>query len=142
MLFKIFNREITNPGAMFAGHYIEVKAFYAWHFNRLPCVSFIGETDVSKAYTYISERFQYQVESVYQHAWYEHDENKMFFNNSIFVFQGKRMIELANDYCQILFAPSQYGWANEVVKELATFRKVPEANAGRIVGFARQPAEN
>ncbi len=141
-MFTIFRKEITNPAALFAGHYIEVKVFYAWHFNKLPCVSFVGETDVTRAYTFIRDRYQYQIEAVYQHAWHEHNENKMFFNNSIFVFQDNRMIELANDYCQVLFAPTQYAWASEVVKELVAFRKIPEGNAGRVVGFARQPAEN
>jgi hypothetical protein len=142
MLFKIFKKEITNPGALFAGHYIEVKAFYAWHFNRLPCVSFVGETDITKAYSFITERYQYQIESVYQHSWHDHNENEMFFNNSIFVFHDHRMIELVNDYCHVLFAPTQYAWAGEVVKELLRFRKIPEENTGRVVGFARQFTDN
>lgn len=142
MLSKFFTKGIINPGAMFTGHFIDVKAFYAWHFNRLPSINFIGEMDTTKANAFISERYQYQVEAVYQHAWLDHNENKMFFNNNIFVFQDDRMIELANDYCQVLFSPGEYAWANRVVKELAVFRKVPETNAGRVVGFARQPAEN
>jgi hypothetical protein len=122
-MFTLFRREIINPGAMFAGHYIEVKAFYAWHFNKLPCINFIGELDVSRAYSFVTQTYQYSIEAVYQHAWYEHTEDKMFFNNSIFVLGNDRMIEMANDNCQVLFAATQYAWANSVVRELAAFRK-------------------
>jgi len=141
MLFTIFRKEVKDLNAMFNGHYIEVKAFYAWQFNRLPCVQFIGELDVTKAFAHISERYQYTIADTYQHAWYDHKENKMLFNNSIFVLKNDRMIELANDYCHVLFTPNQYPWAARVIKELTAFRKV-ETKEVRIMGFARQHKTN
>lgn len=142
MFIKIFRKEVRDLNAIFNGHYIEVKAFYAWQFNRLPCVNFIGELDISKAFTHISERYQYSIVNIYQHAWHDHKEDKMLFNNSIFILKDDRMIELANDYCQVLFTPNQYGWARQLVKELAAFRKVTEAKEVRVMGFARQPEVN
>ena len=142
MLFKFFNKEIANPGAMFSGHYIDVKAFYTWQFKRFPCINFVGELDITKANAYISERYKYSTAAVYQHAWHDHKEDKMFFNNKIFVFWDDKMIELANDYCQVLFAPAHYTWATELVKDLTAFRKTPDTNAGRVMGFAREAIEN
>lgn len=141
MFLKIFRKEVKEMNAIFNGHYIEVKAFYAWQFNRLPCVHFIGELDVSKAFAHIDERYRYSIENIYQHAWHDHKEDKMLFNNIIFVVKDDRMIELANDYCHILFTPKQYAWSAELVKELTVFRK-SEAKEVRIMGFARQPETN
>ena len=142
MLFRIFRKEVPVANAIFSGHYIEIKAFYAWQFNRLPCVNFIGELDVSKAFTHIDERYKNSIITVYQHAWHDHQQDKMLFNNSIFVLQNDRMIELANDYCQVLFTPDQYSWARQVLMELVDFKVIPTTPAARVMGFAREPEAN
>jgi hypothetical protein len=141
MLFTIFRKEVRDMNALFNGYYIEVKAFYAWQFNRVPCVHFISELDVTKAYAHISERYKYSIANVYQYAWYDHKEGKMLFSNSILVLKDDRMIELANDYCQVLFAPHQYPWAAQLIKDLVAFRKA-ERKEVRVMGFARQPETN
>ncbi|MFT3682312.1 MAG: hypothetical protein QM791_18710 [Ferruginibacter sp.] len=142
MIQRFFRKEIHDMGALFNGHFVDVKAFYAWQFNKVPCVSFVGEIDVSKAFPQISERYKYSIKAVYQHAWHDHSQDKMLFNNSIFVLDNNRMIELANDYCQILFTPSQYDWASQAVKDVAAFRKTAETKQTRVMGFARQPGSN
>ena len=142
MFINFFRKDVKDLNAIFNGHFIEVKAFYAWQFNRLPCVNFIAELDTGKAFDHISTRYQYSIAHIYQLAWHKHDENKMFFNNTILVLNNCRMIELANDYCQVLFTPNQYGWASQVIDDLAQFRKVSETKDTRVMGFLRQPGEN
>ena len=51
------------------------------------------------------------------------------------------MIELANDYCHVLFTPNQYTWAAQLIKELTAFRKLATKEV-RVMGFARQPETN
>lgn len=140
MLFRMFRKEVRDMQAIFNGHFVDVKAFYAWQFNRIPCVHFIGELNTSRAFEHINERYQYQVQAVYQHAWYNHAEQRSLFNNSIFVLQNDRMIELGPDYAMVLFAPTQYTWANQVIADLAIFRA--SAPQVRVMGFAREPETN
>lgn len=141
MLFSIFRKEVRDMNAVFNGHFIEAKAFYAWQFNRLPCVNFIGELDISKAFNHINERYANSIVNVYQHSWYNHAEEKMLFNNSIFVLRNDRMIELAGDYCMVLFTPGQYAWAKTLVNELTAFRAAAPGVV-RVMGFAREPEAN
>jgi hypothetical protein len=141
MFWRFFRKRVTDMNAMFNGHYIDVKAFYAWQFNRLPCIQFIGELDVSKAFNHISAIHAVSIVNIYQHSWYNHAEQKMQFNNTIFVLTNDRMIELANDYCVILFAPHQYAWAKQMINEMTDFRTVPHGTV-RVMGFAREPAAN
>jgi len=139
MFWKWFRRKVNSPMALFNGHFVEVKAFYALQFDAVPCVTFIGDIDVSKAYALISEQLNADLVSVYQHTYFDHEEQQMFFNNSIFVLRGQRMIELGNNYCQLLHTTSQYAWANKLVKDLAVFRKVNKEPA---IGFTRQTSMN
>lgn len=141
MFWKFFRKRVTDLDAMFNGHYVDVKAFYAWQFNRLPCIQFIGELDVSKAFNHISTIHEVSIVNIYQHSWYNHDEQKTLFNNTIFVLSNDRMIELANDYCMVLFAPHQYAWARQMINEMANFRITPQGTV-RVMGFARDPAAN
>jgi len=140
-MWTLFRKEVKGLNTMFNGHFIDVRTFYAWQFNRLPCVHFIGELDVTKAFAFINERFQYQVMDTYQHAWFDHAQQQMLFNEAIFVLNDDRMIELGPDYCHVLFTPKQYAWATVVIKELAAFRK-EAINQARVVGFAREPVIN
>lgn len=141
MIQRIFRKRMTDLNAMFNGHYVDVKAFYAWQFNRLPCIQFIGETDVSRAFNHISTIHVERIVNIYQHSWYNHAEQKMQFNNTIFVLTHDRMIELASDYCVILFAPHQYEWAKDMINEMADFRITPQGTV-RVMGFAREPGAN
>lgn len=139
MLWKWLSRKVVDTVALFNGHFIEVKAFYALQFDAMPCVTFIGELDVTKAYAFINEQLKESIVHVYQHAYFDHQEQQMFFNNTILVLRGNRMIEVGNNYCQVLHTTSQYAWANQLAKELAAFRIVNKEPA---IGFARHSTMN
>lgn len=144
MFRKIFGRRISDARAIFRDHYAEIKAVYAMYFDKIPCVTFIGETDATKALAYIREKYDYAVTEFLQHAYYDHDEGKMFFNNTILILPGERIIEVGSNYCQILHRADHYEWAMKLINELAAFRNVPEATAApaTVVGFARQTTLN
>ena len=138
MVFNSFNRRIGNVPTLFQGHYLDAKVFYIIEFNTIPAVSFIGDLDGSKAFEYIDERFRYAIMGIYQHNYYDHDKKDIFFNNTVFVFKDKRMIELAGNYCHVLHTIKQYKWAHDLTRELAAFKADnTSANDNRVIGFAR-----
>ena len=139
MFWKLFKRNIKEVVGLFNGYFIEVKALYALKFDAVSCVSFIGEIDTSKAFALIDETLKLETVSIYQHSYFDHNEQKMFFNSTIFVLSNKRMIELGNNWCQILHTPYQHNWANELIKQLSQYK---EANKEPAIGFARQAVAN
>ncbi|MBG9374760.1 hypothetical protein I5907_00810 [Panacibacter sp. DH6] len=137
-----FNRKINNISMLFNGHYVDVKALYVLRFNTLPCISFIGETDPTKAYAYIKEMFDKDVKEIYQHSFFDHDQGETFFNNTIFIMANERMIEIGSNYCHLLHNTTDYGWARNTVQALAGFRIANAAASTataqtRIIGFAK-----
>lgn len=139
MLWRLFRPKIYEVLGLFNGHFIEVKALYALLFDDVSCVSFIGEIDTSKAYELITERLKMEIVSIYQHSYFEHKEQGMLFNNTVFVLRHNRIIELGANYCQLLHTPRQYGWAYTLIKEMSAFRIKSEEKA---IGFARQTSDN
>ena len=124
---------------LFNGHFIDVKAFYALEFDCLASISFISELDTSKAYSYLVENLQKEITAIYQHTYFDHTENEMFFNNTIFVLSGKRMIELSAHYCTVLHTCQQHPWGSALIKDLAAFRV---AQSEHTIGFTWQTAMN
>ena len=69
-------RQMTNKirgkknASIFENNYIEVKAFYVREFNATPCISFINNLDVEKAYGYVNNGFAGKVLATYQRNYY------------------------------------------------------------------------
>ena len=139
MFRNLFNRKLQDLNSLFNGHYVDVKVLYALTHDKIPVVSFIGELDITKTFAYINDAYKKNIVTVYQHSYFDHAEQKMLFNNTIFILNNFRMIEVANNYCQLFHTSKQYGWAKDLVKELSVFRLVAEpVKENRVIGFARQ----
>jgi hypothetical protein len=136
---EIVQEKMGETIGLFNGHFIEAKALYALEFDAVCCVSFIVNIDTSKAFAYVKENFGNEIEGAYQHAFFDHNEQKIFFNNTIFILKQKKMIELGINWCQILHTPQQHRWANATIKELGKFRV---ENKEPAIGFARRSVVN
>jgi len=141
---KWFNkRKILNTGPLFNGHVIDIRAFYMLEFDKVPCVNFIGDIDVTNAYKHIRERYSAMIINIYQHCYYDYNEQKSFFNNTIFLMKDERMIELGPNYCHLLHNANDYAWADTLIRELCLFRVIKESPASvQVIGFARPPVMN
>ena len=124
---------------VFNGHFVEAKALYAYQFQSLCNVCFIGDLNTTEACTLINQVLGREILSVYQHIYIDHGSAEFYFNNTIYMLKGKRLIELGNNYCQILYRPSHNIWARELAKELSVFRIVQHEAS---IGFAWQVGEN
>ncbi|HEV8270801.1 MAG TPA: hypothetical protein VGQ04_05805, partial [Chitinophagaceae bacterium] len=119
MFFNLFKTKVSKVNTLFFGHYVDPKVFYAVQFNRVPCISFIGELEAGKAFDFIQSTYRNQVTGIYQHNYFDHDKRDFFFNNTVFVLKNKRLIELGNNYCQVLYTKDQHGWGQTIIKELS-----------------------
>jgi hypothetical protein len=135
MFFNLFKTEVSKVNALFLGHYVDPKVFYTVQFNKVPCISFIGDLDAGKSFDFIQTTYRDQVTGIYQHNYFDHDKRDFFFNNTLFVLKNKRLIELGINYCQVLYTKDQYNWGQTMIKELSVFHVIGDVN--KVIGFAR-----
>ena len=144
-MFNFFKRTQVHA-EIFNGHFVDVKALYVAKFNDVPCVTFIGELDVAKVSEYIQKTYSSDIQASYQHSYFNHDDQQVYFNSTIVVLTHKRVIEIANDYCQVLHTDNQYAWVRQLVNDLAQFRMenntTPVYRHIHVVGFAKETAMN
>lgn len=134
MFFNLFKAKVYAVNGLFLGHYLDPKVFYTIEFNAVPCMSFIGDLDAGKAFDFIDSIYKAQVKAIYQHNYFDHNKRQFYFNNTLFVLKNKRMIELGNNYCQVLHTKDQYSWGQTMIKELSVFHVTGDAN--KVIGFA------
>ncbi len=111
--------------SIFETNYIEVKAFYVREFNATPCISFINNLDTEKAYAYINNGFAGRVLAIYQRNFYSWQRERLEFGTTVFKLENQVMIEVGDEYAEILFGNKNYAYANELVKLFSTY-KAPE----------------
>ncbi|QEC66883.1 hypothetical protein FRZ67_06040 [Panacibacter ginsenosidivorans] len=138
-----FCRKINSLSMLFNGHYIDAKALYVLQTGKVPCITFVGELDIEKAFGYIKETFKDDVKQVYHHSYFDHDKNENFFNSIILIMPNQRMIELGNNYCHLLYHVDDHQWMRNICEVFKDFRLPGNANATtKVVGFARQAEMN
>ena len=111
--------------SIFETNYIEVKAFYVREFKATPCINFINNLDTAKVYSYIDKGFAGKVLAVYQRNYYSWQRSRQEFTCTVFKLENQVMIEVGDEYAEILFGKNNYEYANELVKLFATY-KAPE----------------
>jgi hypothetical protein len=127
-------RMISNEEGLFSGHYVDVKTLYVSVFRTIPCIAFVGEVDTNKTFDWIHTRYAAESKGIFQHVYFDYDEGKLLFNNTVFILSRKRIIEVGGGFCHILHTPAQYAWAQKLAGQIADFR-VRKTEA-RTIGFA------
>ena len=135
MFLNLFRKDLSRVNTLFFGHYVDPKVFYMVQFNKLPCISFIGELDTTKTFDFIQSTYRTQVTGIYQHNYFDHDKRQFFFNNTLFVLKNERLIGLGSNYCQVLHTKDHFDWGQTMIKELSVFHLTGDAN--KVIGFAR-----
>jgi len=109
-------------------NYIEVKSFYLLEFGKIPCMTFISDVDVGKAYEYIDNGGGGKVLAIYQSNYYNRQQKRLEFNRTIFKLEDKVMIEFGNDYARVLFGDNCYDYASDLVDVFAGFKAVAKVD--------------
>jgi hypothetical protein len=95
--------------------------------------------DTKKIFDYITEKFRSEIVAVYQHAYFDHSMQDIFFNDTLLVMTGSRMIEIGPGYVQILYEAKAFSGVKNLMMALAEFKMATApAYQTKIVGFARR----
>ena len=138
MFRKSLKARIRNVNALFNGNYVGIAPLYTVLFGKIPNVIFIPELDTTKVFAHMNEKHKWGIIDIYQHNYFNHEDKLLYFNNTIFIMRENRIVELTDNYAQILYEQKDFNWANGMSLELVEFRVTPEpVKESRIIGFAR-----
>ncbi len=118
-------KRVPGNADLFDNSYIDVKAYYLQEFGTMPCLSFVGDLQVTKAFEYINDGNAGKVLEVYQRTYYNRQHKKQESIKTVFKLENRLLIELGQDYAEIYFARETEAIVEKLVNVLAE-QKAPE----------------
>jgi hypothetical protein len=101
-------------------------------FNRAPCIAFVNDVDINKAFEYISKGNAGRLKAIYQKTFYNWQLNRQEFEKTVFRFHDRMLIELGQHYAEILFASADYEAANKLVEVFIGFKMAGKESVNQI----------
>ncbi len=122
---RSFRIKTKKNDQLFDQYFIEPRSFYVKVFKTVPCVAFIRNVDTQKIFEKIKSETYGKVKEVYQRIYHSWDNDKIFFDKTIFILENKMMIKLCDEWLEIYFDTKSYNKANKMLNEFKTY-KAPE----------------
>lgn len=116
-------QQITLTGNFFSNTYLECKAYYMHVYKETPCLTWVDHVNVNKVLAYIRTEYADVITGIYQYSKYNRKKGKFFFNTTIILLRDNCLVELANNYCEVLHTHRDYDMAEAFVKEISHFKE-------------------
>lgn len=120
---NLYSQKVINASDVFDNRFLDVKALYLHYYNRLPSLSFISHVDGEKAFPVIKEKFEDLIVNIHQYRWYKRKKKKYQFDKTVIILKNNFLIELDDDYCEILHDGTQPGFLEAITALANQFKE-------------------
>jgi hypothetical protein len=93
---------MINADTVLDDRFLNAKVLYLYYYNLFPSVNFISGIDGEKMFNALKEEYGGQIKNIYQYRWYKRTRKEFEFDRTLLVLEGECLIELDDNYCEIL----------------------------------------
>ena len=119
----IKKQKLIDLNSIFEGRYLNSKALYLYHFHELPSLHNRYQIDGEKAYEAFREQFASRIMDIHQYRWFDQKRKKFHFDTTIIILNNHCLMEINQNYCQLLHNNQQGTFLEEVDHILSRFRE-------------------
>lgn len=119
---KHWRQRNKRPADIFETSYLDGKKFYVQEFRTIPCMTYITDISITKAFDYIHESYSDMIVEVYQNCYYDWNTGKQNFYTTFFVLRNKVIIELDCDYAEVYYPKEEFQFAEDMLHILRTYK--------------------
>ena len=120
---NLFSQKVINANNVFCDSFLDAKILYLYSFNLLPNIHYIGQIDGEKAFAAIKEKFAGNIKNIHQTKWYKKKKKRFEFDKTIVILDNNCVLELDDDYCEILHDGKQTGFVEAVSAIAISFKE-------------------
>ncbi len=120
---QLFNQKVLNTNNVFDGSFLDAKNIYLSLFNQLPSINFMNKIDGEKAFAAIRQQYASVIEHVYTYRWYKREKKQYQFDKTILILSNRCLLELDEDYCEILHDGSDEVFIQGLTTLLTQFKE-------------------
>jgi hypothetical protein len=120
---SLYTQKVLNANNVFSSNFLEAKALYLHCFNRLPSIHFMNQVEGEKAFAVLKEKLSQRIKYIHQYRWYKREKKKYQFDKTIIVLDNECILELDEDYCEILHNGVQQEFVELITTLLHPFKE-------------------
>ncbi|MEO8768483.1 MAG: AAA family ATPase [Ferruginibacter sp.] len=116
-------KQIEIATTLFGNTYLECKAYYMHVYNQTPCLLWIDQVNVNKAFTYVKSEYADAIVGIYQYSKFNRKKGKPSFIATIILLRDNCLVEFGSGYCEILYPHNDTVMAESFIKEIGAFKE-------------------
>src|SRR3954467_13742445 len=93
---------LVNTDTIFAGNFLDNKAFYQYCYHKVPCVTWVDQVNTAKALAYIKKEYADAIEGIFQYCKYSRKRDRTEYDQTIILLRDNCLVELEGCWCNIL----------------------------------------
>ena len=113
---NVNTQKVVNANSLFDYRFLDANVLYLYYFNQLPSVNFISHVDGEKLFNVLKEKYGSQIKQVHHRNWYKKERKKYEFDRTVLVFEGNRLVDLGDDYCEMMHDGSNAEWVMSITE--------------------------
>ena len=86
--------------------------------KQVPCITWVDQVNTDKVLKYIKAEYADAITGIFQFSKYDRKKKKSLYSTTIILLKDNCLVELGDDYCEILHTHEDYDMANALVKEV------------------------
>jgi SpoVK/Ycf46/Vps4 family AAA+-type ATPase len=126
------NKQNILTGDKIFDGFMEPKALFLHCFGKMPCITWVGNIDKTNVLKFIEQKHADKIESIYQNSEYDRKKKQSSFSMAILKLSNTCIIELTDNYCEILHTKENDQFADELIKAISVFKAKQKKKAFEI----------
>jgi hypothetical protein len=114
---------IVSLNSIFDNWYLDIKNFFVYYFQKLPCVTTVDKVHTDKVLKYIKTEYAEAIMGIYQRSSYCRKKKQALYSVTVVVLRDNCIVELQDDFCQILHTNDDYNMARTLAREASKFKR-------------------
>jgi hypothetical protein len=120
---NLYTQKVINANDIFSDSFLDAKILYLYSFNMLPSINFIGQIDGEKTFALIREKFAGRIKNIHETKWYRKGKKRFEFDKTVVIMDNNCVLELDDNYCEILHDGKQSDFVDEVSAIAVQFKE-------------------
>jgi hypothetical protein len=119
----IAQQRIVNADDIFDRNFIDSKTFFMYCYQQAPCMIWVSRIDMGKVLAYVKKVYSPVIKQIYQYSEWDTKKRRLDDQRTIILLEDGYMIEIAFDYCQVLYCYRDHERAQQLLTEVSRFKR-------------------
>jgi len=116
-------QRILDAGNIFDRSFLDSKTLYMSCYQQAPCMTWVSQIDMDKVVAYIMKAYAPATRNIYQYSEWNTKRRRPEIYRTLILLEERYMIEIAFDYCQVLYTYADHDKAKQLLKEVSRFKR-------------------